>query len=237
MIDDRRNAANQVSLHTSLNIEFTMDTFLQLKNIEPVTFGAVRWVFVHPDDPDLIVKVIRTDAIEERFGSKTKWYKRPRRYGIYLSYIREIQEFVTIHAKHNTYYHFLQRVVGLAQTDLGLGLVLEAIRSPDGGLAPTLRILINTGKYNQTTEDALERFFKQLLEADVIINDLNPGNMVYTYSEEHGHYFVLIDGLGNNSIIPLKSISQRLNQRSKQKRFELLRIKVKRYKKRCKLYE
>jgi len=214
-----------------------MDPFLKLKDLEPVTFGAVRLVFEHPDDPDLIIKVIREDAIKERFGKNAKWYKKQRRYGIYLSYIREIQEFVTIHANHNTYYPFLQRIVGFAQTDLGLGLVLEAEKDKSGKkLAPTLRMLIYSGDYDQIAEEALESFFTSLLNCNIIINDLNPGNMVYTYNEDLGHYFVLIDGLGNNSPIPLKTIFPKLNQRAKLKRFDKLRKKVDQYKMRSELY-
>jgi len=216
-----------------------MDPILKLKETKPLTTGAVRWVFAHPHDPDLIVKVIREDAIKERYGKNVKWYKMKRRYDIYLSYMREIQEFLAVHANNRTNPPFLQRIVGFAQTDMGLGLVLEGVKDKSGKeLAPTLRMLINSGQYDETVETALETFFSNLLECDeIVINDLNPGNMVYTYSEALGHYFTLIDGLGNNSPIPLKTISKTLNRRAKQRRFEALREKVIRYKERSKLYK
>ena len=205
---------------------------LKLKGTQPITNGNVRWIFQHPDNDDLIIKVIREDAIENRFGKKRKWYKLKRRYGIYLSYVREIQEYVTIHAKNQTSFPFLQRISGLVETDLGLGLVIEAVKDKSGTrLAPTLRTLIDTGKYDDSIYQALQTFFDSLLNCDIIINDFNPGNMVYTYSDELGYYFVLIDGLGNNSPIPLKTLFPSLNRKAKRKRFEQLRDKIEHFKK------
>lgn len=213
-----------------------MDTFFKLKGTDPLSFGGVRWVFKHPEDPDLLIKIIRHDAIEARFGKKTKWYKRPRRYGIYLSYIREIQEFITIHAKFNTHYPYLQRIVGFAQTDLGLGLVVQAIHGKDGQLAPTLRQIIDIGNYDETIQKALSEHLELLLNTDVVINDLNAKNMVYAYSPEKGHYFVLIDGLGNNTILPFKQWSKTISRRSKLKRFKELYRRIEIFKDMSKQY-
>jgi len=215
-----------------------MDPVLKLKETKPITNGAVRWVFAHPHDPDLIVKVIREKAIKGRYGGNTKWYKMKRRYGFYITYMREIQEFLAVHVKNNTYPPFLQRIVGFAQTDMGLGLVIEAVKDKSGkNLAPTLLKLIHSGQYDKTAERALETFFSNLLQCDqVVITDLNPANIVYTYNEELGHYFSLIDGIGNNSPIPFKTIFKGLNRRAKLKRFKTLREKIISEKKRSKLY-
>lgn len=209
-----------------------MDPILTLSDQEPLTHGRSRLVFEHPDDPDLLVKVIRPEVVEDRFGGNTKWYKKRRRFGKFISYIREIQEFLAVRETSDEDAPFLQRIVGFARTDMGLGLVLEAVRWTDGSLAPNMATLISTGRYDDKAQKALKVFLDELLNSDVIISDLNLGNIVYTHSEERGHYFVLIDGIGNNNLLPFKTISRRLNRRSKLGRFKRLYARIERCKQR-----
>lgn len=207
-----------------------MDPILILKEREPLTQGRSRLIFEHPDDPDLLVKVIRPEVVEGRFGKGTKWYKKKRRFGKFISYIREIQEFLAMRETRENDVPFLQRIVGFARTDMGLGLILEAVRWTDGTLAPKLITLIKENRFDSTAEQGLEKFLDDLLDCPVIISDLNSGNIVYTYSEKLGYYFILIDGIGNNSLLPFKAISSRINRRSKMGRFKRLRARIKRSK-------
>jgi hypothetical protein len=203
-----------------------MSHLLKLKDATPLAQGHSRLVFQHPHRKEWLIKVIRPDVIEKRFGSGTAWYKRKRRYGRYLSYMREIQEYVAVWAKRGESLHFAQKIIGFETTDLGLGLVIEAARDADGGLAPNLGMLISTGCYNEKVKADLEEFLNQLLAVDVIISDLNVGNLVYAYNQDAGRHFVLIDGLGNNNIWPLKALSRRINRWSKRGRFARLYRKV-----------
>ena len=203
-----------------------MDSILKLKDLTPLTHGKSRYVFEHPDDPDLLVKVIIPEVIDKRFGEKTKWYKKRRRYGKFVSYMREIQEFIAVHESTDTSPHFLQRIIGFCRTDLGLGLIVQAVRTTEGKLAPPLATLIREESFNAAAQQALQTLLDQLLASNVVISDLNLGNMVYTQDDEHGNYFVLIDGLGNNAFLPLKVISSYFNRRSKLGRFEKLRNRI-----------
>lgn len=204
---------------------------LQLKEQKPLAMGRSRLVFQHPDEADYIVKVMRKDVLEDRFGAGTKWYKKRRRYGHFVSFIREIQEYLAIYSGLDHDVHFLQEVVGFAKTDLGLGLVLKAIRDSDGNLAPPLSQLILNHQFNEQAKQALATCLDNILNCDVIVSDLNLGNLVYTHSEEHGNYFVLIDGLGNNNPLPFKAMSKRINRRSKLGRFARLYNRIERSKK------
>ncbi len=205
-----------------------MDKILQLQDATPLTRGRSRLVFRHPEDPDLIVKVVRPEVVDDRFGNNTKWYKKRRRFGKFISYIREIQEFIAVHESEDKAPHYLQRIVGFCKTDMGLGLVVEAVLDDQGDLAPNLSTLIHTGRFDTLAEDALRTTLNNILHSNVIVSDLNPGNLVYTHSQDHGHYFVLIDGLGNNNFIPSKILSSRLNQRSKLGRFDHLYKRIER---------
>lgn len=184
--------------------------------------GHSRLVFEHPEEPAFVVKVMRPDVLEARFGNGAAWYKRRRRFGRYVSYIREIQEYVAVHSAHDGSLPFLQRVIGLAETDLGLGLITEAARDREGNLAPNVAMLIESGRFDSEVRQDLETFLQQLLDCDAVISDMNVGNMVYAFSEEDGNHFVLIDGLGNTNILPLKSLSRAFNRRSKRQRFARL---------------
>lgn len=196
--------------------------FLQLKDRTPLNKGNSRLVFEHPDNPNQIVKVLRPDLMETRYGSGAPWRKRCRRYGRFRSYVREIQEYLAVYATQNHAPPFLQTVIGLAETDLGLGLVTNAAREKDGSLAPNIAMLISAGRFDSTVRRDLEIFYQNIQGCDVVISDMNVGNMVYAYDAPHGHHFVLIDGLGNANLLPLKTLSRKINRRSKRKRYERL---------------
>jgi hypothetical protein len=196
--------------------------WLQLKNRTPLNKGNSRLVFEHPDNPDQIVKVLRPDLMETRYGSGAPWRKRCRRYGRFRSYVREIQEYLAVYAKEDHAPPFLQTVIGLVETDLGLGLVTNAARDKDGSLAPNIAMLISAGRFDSTVRRDLELFYQNIRGCDVVISDMNVGNLVYAFDETYGYHFVLIDGLGNANMLPLKTLSRTINRRSKRKRYERL---------------
>jgi hypothetical protein len=196
---------------------------ISLKDRQPAAEGRQRYVFIHTTDPDLVIKIIRPDAIGRAWG---KWYKLRRSYGQYLSYMREIGEYVTTHAREGGSPRFVQKVRGLVETDMGLGLVLDAVRGKDGALAPSLRSMLREGTFDQAAAQALETFFTELTASDVIASDLNGGNIVYAYDEGEGHRFVMIDGLGQHNLIPLKRVSRVLNVKGKVRRIAKLRRQI-----------
>ncbi|MBX3742166.1 MAG: hypothetical protein KF712_14330 [Akkermansiaceae bacterium] len=194
-----------------------------LSDRQPVAQGKQRFVFTHPDHSDLIIKVIRPDSVDRAWG---KWYKMRRCYGQYLSYMREIGEYVATHAREGSSPPFVQRIKGLVDTDMGLGLVLDAVRGENGDLAPSLRAMLADGTFDRAAEHALEEFFRDLMASDVIAADLNGGNVVYAQDGEKGSRFVMIDGLGQHNLIPLKRFSRTMNRRGKLRRIGKLRRQI-----------
>lgn len=203
-----------------------MSRIFSLKDQKPVAKGRMRYVYPHPHDPRLVIKVIRPDVIDERWGSGQAWYKARRRFGQYISYMREIGEYIATYQKYGYSLPFTQKVVGLAETDLGLGLVLEAIRDSNGNLAPSLPTLIERGQFNDEAKAALETFIQQVLDSNVIVADLHGGNIVYACDDEGAHHFIMIDGLGLSNILPLKSIFPSLNRKSKLRHILRLRSRM-----------
>jgi hypothetical protein len=199
---------------------------LELKHLQPLAKGNARLVYEHPQSPRLLIKVMRPDLVERRQVSPKLWFQGLRRYDPYVVFLREIREYVAAYAALGQAAPFAQVVHGLVETDLGLGLVLEAVRNSDGGLAPTIAKLVQQGQFDAEATTALDQFLSELLESDLVIADLHERNLVYALGRDGSRRFVLIDGLGDSNLLPFKSWSRVINRRSKQKRFVRLRKRI-----------
>lgn len=199
----------------------------RLKDAEVVAAGSTRNVYRHPDDPSLLIKVIRPSAIEERFGRGAPWYKlKRRRYRHLIAYLREIREQIAVRATGGAHPPFLQKIVGLAETDMGMGFVVEAIRGRDGNYASTVEELIRRRQMDQPTREKLDEFLDDLVSSPVIVADLNLSNVVLGYTPERGNHFVLIDGVGFKNIIPLERMSAYVNRWGKARKVSHFRAAV-----------
>jgi hypothetical protein len=199
----------------------------RLKDAEIIAAGRTRDVYRHPDDASLLIKVIRPSAIQERYGRGAPWYKfKRRRYRHLIAYLREIREQIAVHATGQPHPPFLQKIVGFVDTDLGMGLVVEAVRAPDGTSAPTVAELAGQGRLDPARLAALDRFLDEMVNSPVIVADLNPFNVVYGRGADGSDHFVLIDGIGHKNLIPLERMSAQINRWSKARKAERFRQMV-----------
>jgi len=201
-------------------------SLLPLKNATPLSKGSVRLVFGHPGSPDLLVKVVRPDLVERRYTGFRSWLKPLRRYDPYAGFLRELQEFIAGYAALGRPAPFAQSVHGLVETDLGLGLVVGAVRGPDGALAPTLAKLISAGGFDGPARRALDETLDALLQSDIVLADLHERNLVYQNLAGGTPRFVMIDGIGASTLIPCKNWSRLFNRYSKWRRILRLRQRV-----------
>lgn len=199
---------------------------LFFKNVTPIAQGRMRAVYIHPNNSGLLVKVIRPEVIDQRWGSGMPWYKSHRRFNQYISYMREIAEYVAMYARYERSLPFAQKIRGLVETDMGLGLVTEALRTESGDIAPSLGSLLSDHLVTDEVRNALDSFIEQVVASDVIIADLHPGNIVYAHFDGEGSRFVMIDGLGLANILPLKSVFTSLNLKSKRRHVARLRARM-----------
>jgi hypothetical protein len=189
---------------------------IRLKGAEIIAAGNTRDVYRHPDDPALLIKVVRASAIQKRYGRGSPWYKlKRRRYGHLIAVLREVREQLAVHVTGGPHPRFLQRIVGFAETDLGMGLVVEAVRSRDGGFAPTVATLAGKRLMDARKMEALDHFLDEVIASPAIVSDLNPFNVVYSDAQPDDAYFVLIDGIGHKNLIPLERMSAVINRWSK----------------------
>ena len=191
---------------------------IELKHLQPLAAGSTRDVFLHPQDDALLIKVIRHDAIEKRYGSGRPWYKTTRRYRHFISYLREIREEIALRALGDEHLPWVQKIVGFADTDLGFGLVVEAAKDRAGNLAPTLPQLIESGRFDAKVRADLVACLDGLIASPVILADVHGANIVYAWDARYGDHFVLIDGIGSKTLIPLDRMSRRINEYAKRRR-------------------
>lgn len=203
-----------------------------LKDAEIVAAGHTRDVYRHPDDGALLIKVIRRSAIAERYGRGAPWYKfKRRRYRHLITYLREVREHIAVHAVGETHPSFLQRIVGFVDTDMGLGLVVEAVRRRDGTYAPTVVELVRQGRLDSSLMQKLDEFLDAVMKSPVLIADLNPFNVVYGYvPERDGDHFVLIDGIGHKNIIPLARMNAAINRWDKTRKITRFHAMIEKHK-------
>lgn len=194
---------------------------IELSRSTPLAIGHLRAIHAHPDRADLLVKVMRAEAVAKRYDAPGQWLKRLPRVRQYGSFLREIKEYLAAHARFARADPPLVRIAGLVETDLGLGLVCEKIVAADGSLAPTLHALYRReGKAPAWAAAALERFLDEALRHDLIVGDLHAGNLVYGNDARGGPpRLLLVDGFGEKSLIPLGSMSRAINRRNTLRRY------------------
>ena len=198
-----------------------------LSGATPVAHGSIRDVYRHPTDPSLLIKVVRLSTRDEKFGSGRRWYKaKRRRYGHFISYLREIREQIAVQAAENDHPDYLQKIVGFAETDFGLGLVVEAIFAPDGNYAPTLKTLLERGPLSPDLQAKFDRFCEAAIRSPVIIADLHPQNVVYGARDGEAQRFVLIDGIGHKTLIPFEVLSARIARWNNQQKVDRRKARV-----------
>ncbi len=195
-------------------------TPLQLSHLEPVAQGAQKLVFRHPEDPRVLVKVVNPRFIERR-EKRDRFYQKRRRIGHHRAFARELLEHLVsraINPGRLASCPHMQNILGVVDTDMGTALLVEAVLDEHGDLAPTLRDLLESGRFDEQARQALEAFLDWALASNVLISDLSADNLA---RHADGH-FVMIDGLGDRAGIPLRSHSPTLNRLYKRKKIDQL---------------
>lgn len=194
-----------------------------------VANGGRCFVFRYPGDDHLLIKVanpkfLRRNRLKDRLIRRIPAINR---YRLSKCYIRELIESVRLKfTDHDASVISLQQVVGLVDTNYGFGLVVRAERDKEGRYAKTLKTLIQTRQFNTEIQQKLETFCQMLAHCDVAISDCAPPNVVYAYHETEGYHFVLIDGIGEKTLIPILRLSAYLRKKSRLTQIKRLKQRV-----------
>lgn len=200
-----------------------MNSYVLSKD-DALASGGERIVFEHPQSPDLLIKVISPRYINY-MNRERKITTKLRRLPYYWFYINELIEHVSLREEDVRDRRFIQDIVGLVDTNLGLGMVVRAIRKPNGDLADSLAAIIDSDQFTLTHRQALDDLLIWIESTYVIIRDLTAHNLVW---DEGGQHFVVIDGIGARYLPSLRTISRIYNRRSNRKKTAKLRLRVRR---------
>lgn len=174
---------------------------ITLNESDLLASGRHREVYRHPTQPNWLIKVINPTFLTEYYQDKY-WFSRYHRERHYLVYVRELKEHLAARVFEQPGLEHIQNIVGIVDTNLGVGQVVQAVYGADGDLAPTLHTLRKTDRFDAKAEKALNEFLDWYADSEIIISDMRPKNLVLS-SEG---LFVAIDGLGNKNTIPLRHI-------------------------------
>lgn len=188
-----------------------------LSGLSPIARGQESDVYERPGKPSQLVKVHREKRItalttsprlRDRIRVRTASGPYRNFLRVYQSYLDAVMQAGRIGRPPP-----LPQLRGFVQTDRGLGLVIQKIRSADGQMAPTLKRLRREGALEPEVIQALNRFACDLYAFNIVATDLRYGNLVYETYKGRSR-IVMIDGFGSRTLIPVRSWSRRLNARA-----------------------
>lgn len=186
----------------------------QLSNTEPLLHSKTRQVFVHPLDRSLLIKVHKKRAAGP---APESWFDKQKDHFLYTSGImRELKQFVeSRYRDYGPAVQYIAPIYGVLDTDLGLGLLMAAARDARGELAPTVRSLLDNNAMTPARRDQLDALLQAILATDLVFGDLNQENIVLDRAGAPEERFVIIDGLGERTWLPVQSWFRAASRRQK----------------------
>jgi hypothetical protein len=195
-----------------------------------VASGGTRIVYQHPFHDGMLIKIIRPEivgrngaVVARRKGRRKLRIARLRPFGVYVTFHREMRETLRLARRAYPVLDFpfpFPRTHGLIWTTQGLGLVVEKIVSADNSLAPSLHELLEKGHFTEMHWQRLKALFELCEENHLVLGDLNPHNFLYQGAGEGR--FVIIDSIGEKSLIPIYELSFLCNRVKLRHKFRLL---------------
>lgn len=201
----------------------------QLNDLTLLGKGGYKLVYQHPTQPDKAIKVMNRNRIDENGDwAHLSRLKRGRAQGVYKQFRRELLQYLQLcknHYKTNTFTFPIETPFGFVETDQGLGLIVEKIISPNGkGI--TLYELCRTHQFNDVHAKALDEFFDACCELHIVYGEVNIAGIMYTEERNGKPEFVLVDGMGDKLLIPIRSLSKSINAKNVRKIEEKIRSEM-----------
>ncbi|MBV7403192.1 YrbL family protein [Enterobacter sp. ENT03] len=172
---------------------------LTLTDDDLLARGNDRYVFQHPQDSRLLIKVVIPGI--------------PK----YKSKIREVyRELKECKPRNDVDALFLQRMQGLVETNKGIGQVIVKEADEQNNIARTLYQLAKDHELDAEKLSKLNAFLAWFVNTDVIINSLHCKNIVYAWDSARQEYrFKIIDGFGDKTFIQLSKLSGAIRDKNK----------------------
>jgi hypothetical protein len=191
---------------------------IDIDKTKPIATGKWRSVYLHPRDETKVLKVHRQDRPPAVRRSR-HWYWRALPLSHFDANARDVCQYRRVVRKAPQAIHLICPLFGYTETTRGRALVAKHVRDANGRTSETLRThVLNNGL--ALIAPALDKFFEALATHHVVVEDPTAHNILVRQNNA-GLALILIDGLGDPTIIPYKTVSKILNRR------KLMRKKVK----------
>ncbi|AUM13444.1 YrbL family protein [Ketobacter alkanivorans] len=201
---------------------------LMLSSQRPFAQGGNRLCFVHPKHPDRCVKVRRPDFSLEARRRKKGF---PKNLKPLSSFDDNLEEFHVMQQLEQQFgmpiFNLISRCYGFEDTDMGRGLTSELIRDHSGHISHTLKQYLWDHDHTEDSQHAVNTFCNQWIDLGVPSRDLLLHNIV----AQRNHKglivrLVLIDGLGNQNILPMWLQPLTLRRNKARRKTENLRERI-----------
>lgn len=191
-------------------MEMAVETMLEVDDSALIATGTRRRIYLHPETADKIIKVFWEDQVpsKRRALRKDRWFKSVRRFD---DNENDYREFRRVKRRFGKAISCIYEIYGYADTPFGKGLVAEHVRNADGTTSETLADYVREHGASEIPP-LLDELFENLAEHHVAAKDPHAENIVVRELGGGKLELVVIDGLGDNNVIPFATISKTLNR-------------------------
>lgn len=160
--------------------------------------GKFRKVYIHPDDPNLCVKL-----------GKPLLHKRALKRELY--YLKRHQDSLS----------FITPLRGTVDSNLGLGYIFDLVRNYDGSISDTLENEVATLDSSVLSEK-LHEMYQELLLKRAAVGDFHARNILIRWVSKTNYELWIIDGFGNSDYLKFCDYSKYLLNKKLVRKFNKL---------------
>ncbi|MCG8313041.1 MAG: PhoP regulatory network YrbL family protein [Pseudomonadales bacterium] len=201
---------------------------LVLTNTAPFAQGGNRLCFVHPNNPNRVIKVRRPDLPLEQKRARKGF---PKRYLPLSNFDDNAEENRVMQTLDRLFgpklYALVSKSFGFIETDMGAGLMSELIRDDSSKISHTLKQYIWENGVDRQCQAALNQFANSWLKLAVPSRDLLLHNIVVQKNADAQiERLVVIDGIGSPNIIPSHWLPYSMRKKKAQKKLDNLAERI-----------
>lgn len=194
------------------------DRLLAIDQSKLIATGKWRNVYLHPEDETKVLKVYREGRTPAARRAR-HWYWWVLPLSRFDANAKDVRQYRRVARKAPGMLDFICPLFGYAETTRGRALVAGHVRDDDGRTSETLRTYVLNNGFAKIAP-ALDGLFESLAAHHITVEDPTAHNILVRQGGG-GPVLVIVDGLGDPTVIPYKTVSRRLNRR------KLMRKKVK----------
>lgn len=183
-----------------------------LSDAQFITQGTGRRIYMHPDRADVVIKLHKPFRPKPLAWLHTLLRRNRRRFGPLMHSFVEVDEIAAVVGRTGHVPTFATQFLGFIDTNLGAGAMFEAVITTDGNLAPNLEDHAQATAYDPAIVAAIDQLWDDVFQSGMVVSDPSLRNAIPVANGPHGYSLILIDGLGERTLIPIQSLSRFAHQ-------------------------